>query len=110
MAQRVKHLPSMWETRVRFLGRKDLLEKKRQPTPIFLPGKSHGLRSLVGYRPLGWKESDTTEQLSLSRIGIYMKYSLTIYHLSAVNLNTILIQLCDVFTGNKFFNGKIEIR
>ena len=51
-----------------------------------------------------------TERLSLSRIGIYMKYSLTIYHLSAVNLNTILIQLCDVFTGNKFFNGKIEIR
>ena len=35
-----------------------------QPTPVFLPGKSHGQRSLVGYRPWGHKESDTTEQLT----------------------------------------------
>ena len=32
-----------------------------QPTPVFLPGKSHGQRSLVGYSLLGHKESDTTE-------------------------------------------------
>ena len=32
-----------------------------QPTPVLLPGESHGQRSLVGYRPLGRKESDTTE-------------------------------------------------
>ena len=38
--------------------------KKWQPTPVFLPGKSHGQRSLVGYSPRGHKESDTTEQLS----------------------------------------------
>ena len=36
---------------------------KWQPTPEFLPGKSHGWRSLVGYSPWGRKESDTTEQL-----------------------------------------------
>ena len=35
--------------------------KKWQPTPVFLPGKSHGRRSLIGYRPWGCKESDTTE-------------------------------------------------
>ena len=35
-----------------------------QPTPIFLPGESHGQRSLVGHSPQGGKESDTTEQLS----------------------------------------------
>ena len=35
-----------------------------QPTPVFLPGKSHGQRSLVGYSPWGCKESDTTEQLN----------------------------------------------
>ena len=35
-----------------------------QPTPVFLPGKYHGQRSLVGYSPLDHKESDTTEQLS----------------------------------------------
>ena len=35
-----------------------------QPTPVFLPGKSHGQRSLAGYRPRGRKESDMTEQLN----------------------------------------------
>ena len=32
-----------------------------QPTPVFLPGESHGQKSLVGYSPGGCKESDTTE-------------------------------------------------
>ena len=32
-----------------------------QPTPIVLPGESHGQRSLVGYSPWGHKESDTSE-------------------------------------------------
>ena len=32
--------------------------------PVFLPGKFHGQRSLVGYSPWGGKESGTTEQLS----------------------------------------------
>ena len=43
------------------------------PTPVLLPGKSHGRRSLVGCSPWGLKESDPTEQLhfhfSLSCIG-----------------------------------------
>ena len=43
------------------------------PTPVLLPGKSHGQRSLVGCSPWGRKESDTTERLhfhfSLSCIG-----------------------------------------
>ena len=38
-------------------------KRKWQPTPVFLPGKSHGQR-LVGYSPWGSKESDTTEQLT----------------------------------------------
>ena len=33
------------------------------PTPVLLPGKSHGQRSLVGCSPQGQEESDTTEQL-----------------------------------------------
>ena len=33
------------------------------PTPVLLPGKSHGRRSLVGFSPWGHSESDTTEQL-----------------------------------------------
>ena len=35
--------------------------RKWQSTPEFLPGESHGRRSLVGYNPRGRKESDTTE-------------------------------------------------
>jgi len=43
--------------------RKILWRKKQQPTPVFLPRKSHGQRSLVGYSPWGHKELDTTERL-----------------------------------------------
>ena len=34
-----------------------------QPSPVLLPGKSHGQRSLVGYSPWGRKESDATDRL-----------------------------------------------
>ena len=36
-----------------------------QPTPVFLPGESHGQRSLESYSPWGLKEPDTTERLTL---------------------------------------------
>ena len=38
--------------------------RKWQVTPVFLPGESHGQRSLAGYSPWGRKESDTTWQLN----------------------------------------------
>ena len=57
----VKNLPAMQETGVPSLGQEDLLGKKWQPTPVFLPGEFHRQRSLVGYSPWGHKESDTTE-------------------------------------------------
>ena len=37
------------------------LRREWQPTPVFLPGKAHGRRSLVGYLHEVEKESDTTE-------------------------------------------------
>ena len=47
--------------------------RRWHPTPVLLPGKSHGRRSLVGCSPWGREESDTTERLpfhfSLSCIG-----------------------------------------
>ena len=49
----------MQETQVQSLGQEDPLEK--QPTPVILPGKSHGQRSLVGYSSWSCKESDMTE-------------------------------------------------
>ena len=57
-------LPAMWETWVRLLGWEDPLEKgKATYTPVFWPGEFHGL-----YSPRSRKESDTTEQLSLTAI------------------------------------------
>ena len=41
--------------------------RKWQPTPVFLPGESHGQRSLAGYSPWGHKESDTTERLTTTK-------------------------------------------
>ena len=50
-----------------------ILRRQWRPTPVLLPGKSHGWRSLVGCSPWGHGESDTTERLhfrfSLSCIG-----------------------------------------
>ena len=51
VAQSVKNLPAMQEIQVWFLGQEDPMERKWQPTPVFLPGKSHGQRSLVGCNP-----------------------------------------------------------
>ena len=42
--------------------------RKRQPTPVPLPGKFHGWRSLVGYSPRGRKELDTTEWLNWAEL------------------------------------------
>ena len=40
--------------------------RKWQPAPVFLPGKSHGQRSLAGYSLLGHKELDMTEHKHIS--------------------------------------------
>ena len=63
MSQRVKNLPAMQETQVRPLGGENPLEKEMAMPPAFLPEKSHGQRSLVGYNPWGPKELDMTEHL-----------------------------------------------
>ena len=66
LAQGVKNLPAMQETWVWTLGQEDPWIRKWQPTPVFLSGKSHGWRSLVGYSPWGRKEWDMPEQLTLN--------------------------------------------
>ena len=49
VAQTIKNLLSMQETQVQYLIGKISWRRKWQPTPICLPGKFHGQRSLVGY-------------------------------------------------------------
>ena len=53
----------MQETWVPSLGGEDPLKKEMATIPVFLPGKSHGQRSLEGYSPWGRKESDRTSLL-----------------------------------------------
>ena len=48
------------------ISMEDPWRKEWQPTPVFLPEESHRQRSLVGYSLWGCKESDMTEQLTLS--------------------------------------------
>ena len=64
VAQMVKNLPAMQEMWVWSLGQEDPQRRKWLPTPVFLPGESHGHRSLAGYSPWGHKESNTTEWLT----------------------------------------------
>ena len=60
------------EMQVRSLGREDLLEEELATTPVFLPGKRHGQRNLVGYSLKGHKELDMTEQKhAMYDTGIY---------------------------------------
>ena len=125
MAQTVKNLPAMWETQVRSLGQDDPLEKEMATHSIFLPGKSHGQRSLemlflllypsanstagtkgryylavisrlqrqrilAGYSLWGCKESDMTEQLTLSFIKIYLCLILNVFSM-LLTTNTFII-------------------
>ena len=61
MAQTVKNLPAMWETRFDPWVGKMPWRKAWEPTPVFLPGEFHGQRSLAGYSPQGSEESEMTE-------------------------------------------------
>ena len=53
MALVAENLPAAQETWVQSLGWEDPWRRAGQPTPVFLPGESHGQRSLVGYSPWG---------------------------------------------------------
>ena len=66
-------LPASWEICMQVKEQRGQRRRQWEPTPVLLPGKSHGWRSLVGCSPWSHEESDTTEQLhfhfSLSFIG-----------------------------------------
>ena len=70
--------PACWTTQSKYINRYinssvSHLRRQWHPTPVLLPGKSHGQRTLVGCSPWGREESDITERLhfhfSLSCIG-----------------------------------------
>ena len=100
MAQRVKHLPAMWETQVG----KTPWRKKWQPTPVLLPGKFLGQRSLVGYSPWDHHESHMTEQLHFKKMkysilacfSLFMYVCMPVYIYICVYLNKLEADLCSL--------------
>ena len=58
----------LWNTHIKCWRR------KWQPTPVFLPGKSHGQRNLVGYSPWGQKkkESNTTKHIKYAPLEVWV--------------------------------------
>ena len=63
MAQTVKRLPTVQETRVRSLGQEDPLEKEMATHSSILAWKIPWTEEPVGDSPWGRKESDTTKRL-----------------------------------------------
>ena len=59
------HHPQCRKHRFNLWVRKIPWRRAWQPTPVFLPRKSHGQRSLASYSPRGIKEPDMTERLSM---------------------------------------------
>ena len=64
VAQLVKDLPAVQETRFNPWVGKIPWRRKWLSTPVFLPGESHGQRSLVGYSPCTHKELDTSDRVT----------------------------------------------
>ena len=72
VAWMVKCLPTIRETWFNPWVGKITWRRKWQPASVFMPGKSNGLRSLVGYSPWGCKESDMTEWLLFTSLHSFM--------------------------------------
>ena len=90
--------------------REDSLEKGWQPTPVFLPGESHGQRSLVGYSPWGHIESNTTEVTQHAGLQTCLhpsyklagKYSFLFIYLFLLQLGTGNVEF--ILPGNKLLS------
>ena len=91
MARLVKNLPAMQEMEISFNSWvvKFPWRRKWQPTPVFLPGVSHGQRHLVGYSPWGCKELDTTERLSPHPQDNYFESQVPTFDTSLIRIFTI---------------------
>ena len=84
VAQTVKHLSTMWETRVRSLGREDPLEKEMAiHSSTLLPGKSHGQRSLVGLQSMGLQRVKHDWATSLTLCVVH-NYPLSLEHFQSL--------------------------
>ena len=104
LTQLVKNLPAMQETQVRFLGWEDSLEKEMATHSVFLPGKSHGQRSLAGCSPWGCKELHMTEWLSTTSTSEIIKSFLVFAHVLFQDIKL----LSKVFEAFSLFLSKVH--
>ena len=72
--------------------------RESQPTPVFLPGESHGQRTLAGYSPWGHKELDTTEHKHAQTPG-YLFYNMGY---NPILLYFVAYDILALATGNSF--------
>ena len=78
---------------------KILWRRKCQPTPVFLPGKSHGEKSLVSYSPWSHKESDTAKYAHGSVPGEEIKWICSIKKSqNIISFHNILVEINDLKT------------
>ena len=78
MAQTVKHLPTMQETRVQSVGREDPLEKEMATHSSTLAWKIPWTEKPGGLQAMGSKESDTPERLHFTTLTT-MSFTLFVY-------------------------------
>ena len=69
----------MQEMQVRYLGQEDPWRRTWQPTPVFLPEKSHGPRSLVGYSPKGCKELHMSNKVNIGPPSLLLCFLILIF-------------------------------
>ena len=100
-------MKEMQKTMVRSLGQDDPWSRKWQPKPVFLLGKCHGQRSLVGNSPWGHKESDMTVWLSTAQhMGHFRNFSLNSspWNFAMMYIFRNLFS-CIKFTKGPFYSG-----
>ena len=71
--------PQVWSSCRMLLLMPISLPPKWQPTPVFLPGESHGWRSQADYSPWGQKELDTTERLHFTHFSLSQILSISLF-------------------------------
>ena len=110
-----KESATMQEIWVRPLVGKIPWRREWQSSPVFLPGESHGQRSLVGYSPGGRKESDTTERLTQGGKGERNKLGNWVWHTHIyvyIHICKIHIHICkiDNYQCESWTIKKVECR
>ena len=93
LVQRLKHLPAMWETWVRSLGREDPLEKEMATHSSILAWRIPWTEELGGIQSMGRKELDATERLHFTSlhgnsIFSFWRNSLAVFHSGCNNLHS----------------------